>query len=216
MKKAMILTSALCLAALCACGVTDQSQTSSVSTEPTGEPMRVEPMPSEIDLNALRDDTLAVSFDASCIKTEENQTTIDLTVYSEELFDAVEISQMDVGDTIVVKGEPIEITSKEEDGDNLVINGGEEEGGATLTSADGGTYRYVGMDDISAYDEVGSVTLPVDETCILTDDSNPEHPGKEFSVAELSGLNDSDFTPYNTTVQLTGGKITAIHRSYMP
>ena len=50
-----------------------------------------------------------MSFTAEDIHTDGEETTIDLTVYNYELFDAVEVSKLAKGDTITADGNKIKV-----------------------------------------------------------------------------------------------------------
>ena len=120
------------------------------------------------------------------------------------------------GDTLVVKGEDIPVTSVAEENGSIRVNGGLEDGGIDLISAGGGAYRVQLEDDARDLYEVGTVTLPVGQDCVLTDDSDPEDPGRTLYAGDLLGLGDEVFSPQATTVETVGGTVTAIHRDYMP
>ena len=97
-----------------------------------------------------------------------------------------------------------------------LVNGGLEDGGIDLISAGGGAYRVQLEDDARDLYEVGTVTLPVGQDCVLTDDADPEDPGRTLYAGDLLGLGDEVFSPQATTVETAGGMVTAIHRDYMP
>ena len=88
----------------------------------------------------------------------------------------VDIAQLAVGDTIVVDGKDMVVTSREDENGFVTINGGLEQGGVDLTSDDSGVYYAVGLDDTKSYHELGKVTVPVAEGFVLTDNADPEHP----------------------------------------
>ena len=80
----------------------------------------------------------------------------------------VDIAQLAVGDTIVVDGKDMVVTSREDENGFVTINGGLEQGGVDLTSDDSGVYYAVGLDDAKSYHELGKVTVPVAEGFVLT------------------------------------------------
>lgn len=218
MKKARSLALALCMLALAlsACGTQPQQPQDDT---PPAEAKRVEPLPADEGLSNPSDATLAASFLPSGIREEDGKLVMDLTVYDYELFDSVDVSNLAEGDTLVVNGKDLTVTSREVSDDGLItINGGLETGGVWLAPGDGGTYYTIGMDDIKDYHEVASVTLPVDPNCILTDNSDLDHPDQQLSITEVQKISDEDahFVPYNTQVLVEGGTVTAITRSYMP
>ena len=120
------------------------------------------------------------------------------------------------GDTLVVKGEDIPVTSVMEENGSIRVNGGLENGGIDLISAGGGAFQVRLENDARDLYEVGTVTLPVGQDCVLTDDADPEDTGRTLYAGDLLGLGDEVFSPQATTVETVGGTVTAIHRDYMP
>ena len=214
MKRIVIAVLAICLLALCACGGADKPQNTQA---PEGN-LRVEPLPSSLDIDNLNDATVSVSFDANSLGTDGGKMTLKIRVYDYELFDTVDVSQLKKGDTIVVNGKEI-VVENIDDSNGVAINGGEEMGGVTLIGEDGGTLRQELMDDAKMYYEVGKLTLPVSEDCVLTDSSDLEAPEKTVTAAELEAFIADDtltFNPQNTQAVIQDGSITAISRVYTP
>lgn len=227
MKKSVILLAALCLFALSACSV-EQSNTGSAtgstgepaasqSGEPTTAPSTVQGHPAvEVDQNEPTG-TFAVAFDASSIHQDGDTITMDLKLYTYETFDAVEVTQLKVGDTIIAAGQTIQITEIEElENGDYNLNGGYEKNGITLAPDDGGTYRQTREDDAYDYQEIGAVTLPLSDQFELLD--NAENANRKLTAKEMANLKDGDipFTEHNTTVTVEGGKILHIDRVYTP
>ena len=175
----------------------------------------IKPMPSGIDLKNLTDATVAASFNKSDFGDK-----LTMTVYSEDLYDAVEISRLKAGDTLTYSGKPI-VVSKIEKHDNFItVNDGIEEGGANLQAAEGGTYRAMQLDDHSVYTKVGKVTLPVAEGVALIDCRDmPDEPSDTIrtGVADyMRQLSRGDFFNLNTQVRIEGGKVTCVTRKWIP
>lgn len=195
MKKVLAILLALSVLALSACAAKQvnsdtQKDVSAETAAPSADPeqtedaqqiaqeaKRVEPLPESLDLNALTDATVAASFGAEDISEKDGKTEITLTVYDYDVYDMVDISQIAVGDTIVVDGKDMVVASREDKDGFVTINGGLEQGGVDLTSDDSGVYYAVGLDDAKSYHELGRITVPVAEGFVLTDNSDPEHPG---------------------------------------
>ena len=186
--------------------------------QPAQEAKRVEPMPESLDLNALTDATVAVSFGADDISETDGKTELTLTVYDYDIYDMVDIAQLAVGDTIVVDGKDMVVTSREDENGFVTINGGLEQGGVDLTSDDSGVYYAVGLDDTKSYHELGKVTVPVAEGFVLTDNADPEHPDETYAAANLAELAASEpgFTANNTLATIEHGELTVLARSYTP
>ena len=186
--------------------------------QPAQEAKRVEPMPESLDLNALTDATVAASFGADDISETDGKTELTLTVYDYDLYDMVDIAQLAVGDTIVVDGKDMVVTSREDENGFVTINGGLEQGGVDLTSDDSGVYYAVGLDDTKSYHELGKVTVPVADGFVLTDNADPEHPDETYAAADLAELAASEpgFTANNTLATIEHGELTVLARSYTP
>ena len=130
----------------------------------------------------------------------------------------VDIAQLAVGDTIVVDGKDMVVTSREDENGFVTINGGLEQGGVDLTSDDSGVYYAVGLDDTKSYHELGKVTVPVAEGFVLMDNADPEHPDETYAAADLAELAASEpgFTANNTLATIEHGELTVLVRSYTP
>ena len=237
MKKALAILLALSVLALSACAakqvnsdtqekpgeeVTDQKPDSEQSeesqTQTAQEAKRIEPLPESLDLNALTDATVAASFGAEDISEKDGKTEIALTVYDYDVYDMVDISQLAVGDTIVVDGKDMVVASREDKDGFVTINGGLEQGGVDLTSDDSGVYYAVGLDDAKSYHELGKIAVPVAEGFVLTDNSDLEHPDATYAASDLAKLAGESvgFTANNTLATIEHGELTVLARSYTP
>ena len=229
MKKALAILLALSVLALSACAArqansdtqkdsntaeTEQQPDSAQTAEtqqPAQETKRIEPLAESLDLNALTDATVAASFGAEDISEKDGKTQITLTVYDYDVYDMVDVAQLAVGDTIVVDGKDMVVTSREDKDGFVTINGGLEQGGVDLTSDDSGVYYAVGLDD-------AKITVPVAEGFVLTDNSDPEHPDETYAASDLAKLAASEpgFTANNTLATIEHGELTVLARSYTP
>ena len=236
MKKVLAILLALSVLALSACAAkqansdtqkdsntaeTEQQPDSAQTAEtqqPAQEAKRIEPLAERLDLNALTDATVAASFGAEDISEKDGKTEITLTVDDYDVYDMVDISQLAVGDTIVVDGKDMVVASREDKDGFVTINGGLEQSGVDLTSDDSGVYYAVGMDDAKSYHELGRITVPVAEGFVLTDNADPEHPDETYAVSDLAKLAASEpgFTANNTLATIEHGELTVLARSYTP
>ena len=236
MKKVLAILLALSVLALSACAAKQvnsdtQKDVSAETAAPSADPeqtedaqqiaqeaKRVEPLPESLDLNALTDATVAASFGAADISEKDGKMEITLTVYDYDVYDMVDIAQLAVGDTIVVDGKDMVVTSREDKDGFVAINGGLEQGGVDLTSDDSGVYYAVGMDDAKSYHELGKITVPVAEGFVLTDNSDLEHPDETYAASDLAKLAASEpgFTANNTLATIEHGELTVLARSYTP
>lgn len=217
-KATLSLGLALGVLGLSGCGTPAADSGSASAGGSQGEARRVEPLADTLDVSALAegDQQFTAGFRGSDIREDGGQLVIDLTVYTYDLYDAVDISMLAAGDTLVVKGEDIPVTAVAEENGGVTVNGGLENGGVDLISAGGGAYRLQLEDDARDLYEVGTITLPVGQDCVLTDDSDPEAPGRTLYAGDLLGLGDEVFSPQATTVETVGGAVTAIYRDYTP
>ena len=177
-----------------------------------------EPLAESLDPQALTDATVAASFGADDISETDGKTELTLTVYDYDIYDMVDIAQLAVGDTIVVDGKDMVVTSREDENGFVTINGGLEQGGVDLTSDDSGVYYAVGLDDTKSYHELGKITVPVADGFVLTDNADPEHPDETYAAADLAELAASEpgFTANNTLATIEHGELTVLARSYTP
>ena len=228
MKKRLILVIALCLTALTACSTNPTSSTQSAqpsqstsaaqSAEPAAEAKIIKPMSTgNFDPKNPIDMNTAVSFTAANVHKEGDKITLDVTIYEEELFDAVEVTQLKAGDTITAGGKEVKVTKVEElKTGGYAINGGYEQGGVTLFPGDGGTYYQVKENDAKTYVKVGTATLPLSDKFELVD--NAENANKKLTAQDMTTLKEDSigFNENNTTVTVENGVITNITRAYMP
>jgi len=199
--------------ALAFCGCTQkkvtEAGTSCVRTLPTG-----------IDLSHLTDATVSASFSTDDFNWMGGN--LKLTIHAEQLYDAVELHQLSVGDTLFYEGAPMVVKEKKEDKGQITINGGMDNGGIDLWSNDGGTYRAVTFDDHSVYVELGEVTLPLSEDFTIIDcGEEPLDPSDTIRQGQklyLENLKDyrKNFTYLDTKVQIENGVITNITRTWIP
>ena len=224
MKKALSIAVALCLAlSLAACGKTDTDSGNSSENQDTDAPdaqaQRVEPLSfTGMDTENLADGTYAVSFTPADVIDDGGLLELHFTVYDYARYDAVQISQLAAGDTLVVDGQDMTVETVEDTEAGIFVNGGLENGGVDLAPGDGGTYYISQMDDAKDYQTVGEATLPVSQDFVLTDDSDPDHPGQTLLSGDLFSLEDDGvgFTANNTSLTVEGGYVVSAQRVYIP
>lgn len=180
----------------------------------------IAPLPAGVSVDSLTDCTVPASF--SCDDFNWMGGNLTMTVYSQDLYDAVEVVQLQKGDTIIYESKPMVIDSISDNGGLLTINGGLEEGGCYLQGYEGGTYRAVQFDDHSIYTELGKAELPLAEDFIIIDCGiNPDDPSDTIRTDQklyLESQKDYNkiFFNLNTTVVITNGVITEINRKWIP
>jgi hypothetical protein len=242
MRKIIALTlSTVCILSLVGCGAknvetkpntteseivettpsTDNNEQPTESTKTEETTNTILPLPSTINLEALEDSSLAVSFGKENIhKNEDESITIDLTIYAYDMYDMVDIANLKEGDTISINGENVEINSieKEENG-AVLINGGIDNDGFTLATDDSTIYHLFDYNDAKVYNEVGKVSLKLAKDFAMNDSSDLDNPDATYTAEDLlkkeSAFN-FIFTPNDTTAQIANNEIVSITRIFTP
>ncbi|MDO4496501.1 MAG: hypothetical protein Q4B58_01515 [Bacteroidales bacterium] len=181
----------------------------------------IAPLDSGIRLEALTDCTLPVQFKYDDFNWRGN--SLSVTVMNEDLYDAAEISQMQIGDTLVYEGSPMVITSITPGNSGITINNGLEEGGAELMPAEGGTYRATIWNDHSVYSTLGKAQLMLADDFIIIDcgedfksPSDTIRTNQKAYFDNLSETSRDYFFELNTRVVIENGKVTEINRHWIP
>ena len=181
----------------------------------------INPLPETLDVNALDNCTVAVSLEkGNAYVDDSGKMVMDVTVYSYELYDMVDISTLEENDVIVRQNKEVKITGLERTDSGLVrINGGEENGGFDLVSNDNTVYYESGMNDAKAYYELGKATIPVSVDFRYFDESEPEKEEKSYYPGDFltddAGI-EYNFTPNNTSIVIENGYIIRMNKVYMP
>ena len=179
------------------------------------------PLPETLDINNLDNCSVSVSLEKGDAKVSENgKMEMDVTVYSYDLYDMVDIAALKENDIIIRRNEEVTIAEIERLDSGIVrINGGEENGGFDLISKDSTVYYETGMNDIKAYYELGKITLPVSDEFEYIDESDLDAEAKIYYHSDfLSDEADIEynFTPNNTSIVIENGTIIKMNKIYMP
>lgn len=180
----------------------------------------VKPLESSIDIKNIKDAIVPAMFTTDDFKWMEGN--LKMTVFSEDLYDAFDISSMSPGDTLLWNNNTIIVKENERQGDLRIINKGLEEGGADLISNEGGTFKAVLMDDHSVYSKLGQIEIPLAENFTIIDcGENPSDSSdtiRENHKLYLENLAESrrSFNNINTKVTIENGVITNITRRWIP
>ena len=193
----------------------------STTSAPTTPPKVVIPMASTIDLDHLDNCTVSAALsEGDAYLDDSGKMQMRFIVYDHEYFDMVSLSQLTVGDTIVLHGDAVTVSRLERTENGAIhINGGLDNDGYTLLSTEGTVYYESGYNDQPYYLEVGFATVPVSQDFRFTDASDLDagtvtfYPG-DFLV-EDPGIR-YPFHPYNTTITIENGEIIAMNRVYTP
>lgn len=188
----------------------------SILDETTGK--IITPNNPEIDIEALADGIYPVAFEFDGLADGD----LTFTVYWEDSFDTVEINELAAGDTLYVNDTIVEVETVEKDDDDLLINGGLDNGGVTLRAYDeDNVWKAVLEDDTHTYFNWGETSLPLADDVTFTDGWDIEKEpvtvtGAEAVAEAIAGTEMDAFIPQNTTVRVEDGKIVEIIREYMP
>ena len=181
----------------------------------------IKPLSETLDINALDNCTVAVSLEKGDVKVSDSgKAVMDVTVYSYEVYDMVDVAELSEKDVIVRKNEEVKIKELERLESGIVrINGGEEKGGFDLASLDSTVYFEVGANDAKVYYELGKVTLSVSDKFEYVDESNLNAEAKIYYAEDFlkddSGI-DYNFTPNNTSIVIENGTIIKMNKVYIP
>lgn len=200
-----------------------ESEVQEATEKEVAETVIVSPLPTTIDLNNIKDCTLAVSIENGDIYATEAGTTgytMKVKVYDYELFDLVDVSMLEVGNIIEINKEQIEITSIERNElGTVIINGGLDVGGYELATNEDGVFYSIGYSDIKSYHEIGEIELEISPEFIYINASDPDGGEKKYTVTDLT-KNDVFFeyngTPHNTSIVVEDDIVTSMIKVYTP
>ena len=224
-KVLVVLLSLLVLsAALFGCGAKDEPPTEPSDTNDTAD-TRILPIPSSFDPTNLEDCSFPVSFTNDDIElNDEGSFVLHMTVWEQELFDAVSITGLKEGDVIVVRGDDVSVAAVEQADGVVHINGGLENGGITMAPSESGDTFYESGSELTEYDamytSVAQVVLPVNgDEFVYRDSSDLEKGEVTYLAGDLLTMKDSvDFgcTAMNGTAHIVNNQVVEIIRVYMP
>lgn len=225
MKKTIALMLMVCLL-LVGCGkeaevaVTPEAVPgTTAAAEPTETKTIVYPLP-DTTMENMTDAVLSISLEEDKAYVDDTgKMQMDVTVYTYDKYDMVDISALKAGDTLVTHTGDVEIFAVEQDPSGTVrINGGLDKGGMDLVTDDSGIFYEAGYNDHKNWYETGYATIRVSVDFIFTDNADLEqgeviyYPGS-FLVGEVTNY---DFTPSNTTIRIAEGQIVEMNRVYTP
>ena len=181
MKKMVLL---LMLCSMCtACGT--KGETNVNESQQVGETVEdttvkdtkvISPLPTTIDMKELDNCTLAVSFkEGDAYVDDIGVMQLDVTVYTYDLYDMIDVTNLKEGDTIVIRGNKTLVDSiKTLKSGLILINGGIDNGGYDLWNDESGVYFEQGYNDSKTYYEMGKATLRVSTDFEFVDSSDLE------------------------------------------
>lgn len=180
----------------------------------------ISPLPNDIDINHLENGTLAVSLEQGDAYVDDTGAMqMDVTVYTYDLYDMIDIANLKEGDTIIIRGQEVKVTSLERTDMGLLINGGLDENGYELRTDESTVWYEIGYSDIKSYYEVGKATIRVSADMNFYDSSDLDkgeviyYPG-DF-LTDKAGII-YYFVPNNTSIVIEDGMIIEMYRRYTP
>lgn len=184
-------------------------------------PERILPLPCTVDVTQLQDCTLDISLEKDALHRDASgDLQMELTVYTYDVYDLLDISRMKVGDRIYLNRQDLVITSLEETHyGSLLINGGLENGGHELRTDENGVYYETGYSDVKSYYEIGRAALPLAEQFVYVDASDLDQGETVWSAEEFEAMYAElafYFQPGSTSVVVENGMVTSLRRVYVP
>lgn len=230
MRKKMLLV--VCSVILCisiiGCGAPKEEENNSIESviednsieDVTETNTIISPLPVTIDINKLDNCTVAISLEQGDAYVDDRGTVqMDVTVYTYDLYDMVDIASLKDGDIIVIREQDIKISSLERNERGLLINGGLDNGGYEFRTDDATVWYECGYSDSKSYYELGKATIRVSEDMNFYDGFDLDKGEVIYCLNELLADDTGvlyHFVPGNTSIVIENGMIIEMHRSYMP
>ena len=177
-----------------------------------------------------REDT--VTFIPAEITSGVQGGNLTAKIFSYDLYKKEDVEKLAVGDQITLHEEgaawnqfvtvAVKSIEKNDQYHLVTINGGmEEQYGLDLKLEEDGTYRTMTFDDYPVYYEMGEKTLPLAEDVVLKDSSaDPQAEEMETTgasaVAAAINADPDNWTVYNTTLVVQGGRVQEVRRIWVP
>ncbi|MBQ9039756.1 MAG: peptidoglycan-binding protein [Clostridia bacterium] len=192
------------------------------STEPATK--TVAPQTVEVDVNALPDGEYPVAFNRGDILSGATGIYMNAVhIFSMDIYDIVDVNTLTAGDTLVVSGEEIPVTSVERSDSEVLVNGGlDGENGVVLGPIDEDTngYRVWLESDMATFTELGATTLVLADNAEFNDswniDAEPVKVSHDGIVSAIAESDNDYFNQYNTSIRVEDGKVVEIKRVYVP
>ena len=177
------------------------------------------------------DDTQTTTFVSASITSGVQNGKLTAKVFGYDIYKKEEIEKLAVGDKIIFHEEGAaqdqcvitEVKSIERNDQHhfVSINGGMEQPGGLDLKLEDDTYRTMTFDDYPLYYEMGEKTMPLAEDVVLKDSSaDPQAEAVETTgadtVAAAINADPGNWTTYNTTLVVQGGKVQEVRRIWVP
>ena len=177
------------------------------------------------------DDTQTTTFVSASITSGVQNGKLTAKVFGYDIYKKEEIENLAVGDKITFHEEGaawnqlvtvvVESIEKNDQYHLVTINGGIEEQYGLDLKLEEDVYRTMTFDDYPLYYEMGEKTMPLAEDVVLKDSSaDPQAEAVETTgadaVAAAINADPDNWTTYNTTLVVQGGKVLEVRRIWVP
>ena len=177
------------------------------------------------------DDTQTTTFVSASITSGVQNGKLTAKVFGYDLYKKEDIENLAVGDKITFHEEgaawnqfvtvAVESIEKNDQYHLVTINGGMEEQYGLDLKLEDDAYRTMTFDDYPVYYEMGEKTMPLAEDVVLKDSSaDPQAEAVETTgasaVAAAINADPDNWTVYNTTLVVQGGKVQEVRRIWVP
>ena len=177
------------------------------------------------------DDTQTTTFVSASITSGVQNGKLTAKVFGYDIYKKEDIENLAVGDKITFHEEgaawnqfvtvAVESIEKNDQYHLVTINGGMEEQYGLDLKLEDDAYRTMTFDDYPLYYEMGEKTMPLAEDVVLKDSSaDPQAEAVETTgadaVAATINADPDNWTTYNTTLVVQGGKVLEVRRIWVP
>ena len=177
------------------------------------------------------DDTQTITFVSAAITSGVQDGKLTAKVFGYDIYKKEDVEKLAVGDKITFHEEgaawnqvvnvAVESIEKNNQYHLVTINGGMEEQYGLDLLLDDDTYRTMTFDDYPVYYEMGEKTLPLAKNVVLKDSSaDPQAEAVETTgasaVAAAINADPDNWTVYNTTLVVQGGRVQEVRRIWVP
>ena len=222
--------------ALTACGSSGTAaSTPASSAVPASSHVAEEGVTEPINMLTWRlddlDDTQTTTFVSAAITSGVQDGKLTAKVFGYDIYKKEDIENLAVGDQITLHEEgaawnqfvtvAVESIEKNDQYHLVTINGGMEEQYGLDLKLEDDAYRTMTFDDYPVYYEMGEKTLPLAKNVVLKDSSaDPQAEAVETTgasaVAAAINADPDNWTVYNTTLVVQGGKVQEVRRIWVP
>lgn len=184
----------------------------------------IKPLYTPINMNNIQDGIYRIDLESNDIKEKNGNTYFTPKIYSEDIYDTVDIHNIKIGDRILNSGkeELVESIHWDKDKSSLCINfpSFEEAVEVYRPSESGGTYYVEGPDGHHSYTLRGKANILVDDNLIMIDSSRWGEPDENILLINLKEYMENgyehEYNFLNTYIQTENNKVIELVHHYIP